>query len=95
MPDLTLRSTWADRPPTNTVDDFQVRDGEKVVGRIYRSSGLQQGWFWGVLGAEIGMPRGHAASLQEAKIAFRAAYIVWLQAVQGSGTRGVMVKDSG
>jgi hypothetical protein len=87
MPDLTLRSTWADRPPTNTVDDFQVRDGEKVVGRIYRSSGLQQGWFWGVLGVEIGTPRGHAASLQQAKIAFRAAYIAWRRVVPGSGAR--------
>jgi hypothetical protein len=66
-------SSRADRPPTNTIDDFQGRDGENVVSRIYRSSGSRRGWFWGVLGAEIGTPHGDAASLEEARIAFEAA----------------------
>jgi hypothetical protein len=83
-----LRSTWADRPPTNTVDDFLVRDGQKAVGRIYRSSGPQQDWFWGVLDVEVGSPRGHAASLDEAKAAFKAAYAAWR-------ARAPAVKDCG
>jgi hypothetical protein len=54
------------------------------VGRIYRL-GPREEWFWGLLGVEIGTPRGHPASLNEAKASFKAAYLGWRAS---RGTRG-------
>jgi hypothetical protein len=56
--------------------DFDVFDGDRDVGRIFRQA--DGAWFWGVsfqLTARKSF--GNAASLDEAKAAFRAEYERW------------------
>ena len=61
-------------------EDYDVFDGDHDVGRIYLvdSNGDQQTWFWGVSFQLTGRKSyGHAATLDEAKAAFRAEYQAW------------------
>lgn len=69
MPDLRLRRTWPDRD-----DDWCVIAATgAVVGRIYWSTAHQvDPWLWFLQVSPVA--NGHAASLEEAKAAFRAAY---------------------
>ena len=59
-------------------NDFDVFDGERDVGRVYLVDGYggKETWFWGVSFQLTGRKSyGHAASLDEAKAAFRAEYL--------------------
>jgi hypothetical protein len=57
--------------------DFDVFDGEREVGRIYRVTDQPESpWFWGVSFHLTGRKSyGHADSLEEAKSAFRTEYM--------------------
>jgi hypothetical protein len=76
---LILRSANSYREGGDwNVDDFDVFDGDRVVGRIYRVNSADRVWFWGVsflLTNRKGY--GHSDSLDEAKVAFRAEYEKW------------------
>jgi hypothetical protein len=53
-----------------------VFDGDREVGRIYRVNSPDDIWFWGVSFLLTNRKSyGHAASLDEAKAAFRAEYL--------------------
>jgi hypothetical protein len=57
-------------------DDFDVFNGERDVGRIFQQVDGQ--WFWGGSFQLTGRKSyGNAASLDEAKAAFRAEYEAW------------------
>jgi hypothetical protein len=60
-------------------EDYDVFDGDRDVGRIYRLDDRpDSGWFWGVSFQLTGRKSyGRAESLEEAKAAFRAEYEVW------------------
>jgi hypothetical protein len=61
-------------------EDYDVFDSEGDVGRIYRVDGYggTETWFWGVSFQLTGRKSyAHAASLAEAKAAFRAGYEAW------------------
>jgi len=53
-------------------EDYDVFDGERKVGRIYRVNAAHGAWFW-----TNRTSYGHADSLEEAKSAFRAEYAKW------------------
>jgi hypothetical protein len=61
-------------------DDYDVFDGEHCVGRVYQVNDCpgRESWFWGV---SFGLIRrkcyGYAATLDEAKAAFRTEYEAW------------------
>jgi hypothetical protein len=61
-------------------DDFDVSDGDRDVGRIYRSNAHDEVWFWGLsfeFQLTVRKRYGHATSLDEAKAAFAAECIDW------------------
>jgi hypothetical protein len=79
-------------------EDYDVFDGEREVGRIYRivTDMPASEWFWGVsFKVTKRKSYGHAASIEEAKAAFRAEYEAWKGtqnrwgASVGSRVRGV------
>jgi hypothetical protein len=56
--------------------DYDVFDGDRGVGRIFLDA--NHTWFWGVSFQLTGRKSyGHAATLEEAKAAFRTAYLAW------------------
>ena len=57
---------------------YDVFDGDRDVGRIYRANAHEELWFWGV-SFDITRRKsyGYALSLDEAKAAFRAEYPAW------------------
>jgi hypothetical protein len=59
--------------------DFDVFDGDRDVGRIYRVTDRPDGvWFWGVSFQLTGRKSyGRAPTLDEAKAAFRGGYEHW------------------
>jgi hypothetical protein len=60
-------------------DDFDVFDGDHVIGRIYRVNAPAEDWFWGVKFTLTGRKSyGKAESLDAAKAAFKAEYERWL-----------------
>lgn len=66
-----------------SADDFDVFDGDRVVGRVYRLNSPDGIWFWGVSFLLTNRKScGHAASLDEAKAAFREEYEKWLAEAQ-------------
>jgi hypothetical protein len=59
-------------------DDFDVFDGERSVGRIYRVNAGTEIWFWGVSFLLTNRTSySHAPTLDEAKAAFKAEYEAW------------------
>jgi hypothetical protein len=62
-------------------EDYDVFDGDREVGRIYRLDDRpDSAWFWGVSFQLTGRKsHGSADSLEEAKAAFRAEYEIWKQ----------------
>ena len=59
-------------------EDFDVFDGDREVGRIYRVNAHDEIWLWGVSFQITGRKSyGHADSLDAAKAAFRAEYLKW------------------
>jgi hypothetical protein len=64
-------------------DDFDVFDGDRSVGRIYRVNASTEAWFWGVKFDLTGRETyGNAETLDEAKASFRAEYEKWLKGGQ-------------
>ena len=59
-------------------EDFEVFEGEREIGRIYRVTDRSDSpWFWGVSFQLTGRKSyGHAGSLDDAKAAFKAEYEV-------------------
>jgi hypothetical protein len=59
-------------------DDFDVFDGKRSVGRIFRVNAATEVWFWGV---SFLLTRrksyGYATNLDEAKWLFKAEYERW------------------
>jgi hypothetical protein len=76
---LLLRRASISRPSGSWHDnDFNVFAGDEVVGRIYRLNAATEAWWWGVAFELTGRESyGYAASLDEAKVAFRAEYEGW------------------
>ena len=74
---LVLRHASESRPPTTwSADDFDVFDGKRELGRIYRVTDEPTShWFWG-LNFELIRRKsyGYALSLDEATAAFEAEY---------------------
>jgi hypothetical protein len=66
-------------------DDYDVLDGDREVGRIYRVNAHTERWYWGV-SFQLTNRRsyGHADSLEAAKAAFRAEYEAWKGTDKGS-----------
>jgi hypothetical protein len=57
-------------------DDYDVYDGDRDVGRIFRQA--DGSWFWGVSFMLTKCKSyGHAASFEDAKAAFRAEHQRW------------------
>ncbi len=66
-----------------TDNDYEVHDDDGIVGRIMLTSasftgGQDQPWFWSITCKLPNEPadRGNAASLEEAKQAFKARWLV-------------------
>jgi hypothetical protein len=76
---LTLRRASVSRPSGSWQhDDFDVFDGGRDVGRIYRINASREQWFWGVSFQITGCKSyGTAESLDEAKAEFKAEYEKW------------------
>ena len=57
-------------------EDCDVFDGDRCVGRVFLDA--NKTWFWGVDFQITGRKSyGHAATLEQAKAAFRKEYIAW------------------
>jgi hypothetical protein len=80
---LKLRRPHDFRATPGNPDDWDVFDGERRVGRIFRSSSAPQDrpWMWTITGAVVA-PRlpshGFAATMDEAKTAFAETWRRWL-----------------
>jgi hypothetical protein len=76
---LTLRRASVSRISGNwDDDDYDVFDGDRDVGRIFRENAHEELWFWGVdFTITNRKSYGHSSSLDEAKAAFRAEYLDW------------------
>jgi hypothetical protein len=75
-PVLILRRAMFSRVSGNSQrEDYNVFDGDRNVGRIYRMNAHDEIWFWGVsFDLTNRKSYGRANSLEEAKAAFRAEY---------------------
>jgi hypothetical protein len=73
---LILRSANSSREGGDWNDeDFEVFDGDRLVGRVYRVNSPDDIWFWGVSFMLTNRKSyGHAASFNEAKAACRSEY---------------------
>jgi hypothetical protein len=75
---LIFRRAMHARASGNWQREYDVLDGDRKVGRIYLVDIHGQTWFWGVSLQLTGRNSyGHVGSLEEAKVAFRAAYEAW------------------
>jgi hypothetical protein len=81
MTSLVLKRASASRPSGAwDDDDYDVLADGRVVGRIYEQGGVgtppDMRWFWSVMivPAVPNVTYGHAATLDEAKAKFRAAW---------------------
>jgi hypothetical protein len=89
MSTLVLKRASASRPSGQWQDeDYDVLADGKVVGRIYEDASAstppEMRWFWSVTSIVPAVPNGtygHAATLDEAKAKFRAA---WMKGPSGA-----------
>jgi hypothetical protein len=59
-------------------DDFDIFDCDQNVGRVYRIDAHEEVWFWGLSFILTGKAcNGRKPTLDEAKAAFKAAYVAW------------------
>ena len=81
---LKMRPTGLGAGINKDRQDLTIYRGEWAVGRIYEQRGGPDSmrWFWslyGMLGKPVDMhTNGHAATLDEAKAQFEAAWRQWL-----------------
>jgi hypothetical protein len=64
-------------PATCDHDDFEIIEGDRVVGRIYRLHSAERPWLWGILPDQVPPGRraiGRANSYEDAKAAFWTAW---------------------
>lgn len=75
---LVLRCAQGHRPGDWGPDDYDVLDGERDIGRIFRINVATEVWWWGV-GFQLTGRKSHgtADSLDAAKAAFKAEYERW------------------
>jgi hypothetical protein len=74
-PQLILRRAQGHRPGDWGLDDYDVFDGERDVGRIYRVNAATELWWWGVSFMLTGRKSyGTADTRDEAMAAFKAEY---------------------
>jgi hypothetical protein len=77
---LTLRRAQGHRLGHWGPDDYDVLDGDRDVGRIYRINTAHEQWWWGVSFMLTGrMSYGTAPTREDAMAAFRAEYERWLE----------------
>jgi hypothetical protein len=79
MTTLTLRRARANRPGHWQDDDYDVLDGERVIGRILKGIGnvaADAPWIWSItcIWPSPMANRGHASDLEAAKVAFKARW---------------------
>jgi hypothetical protein len=76
---LILRRANISRPGGSWSEtDYDVFDGDRDVGRVYRVDDQPEVWFWGVSFQLTGRKSyGHAPTLDDAKAAFKAEYAAW------------------
>jgi hypothetical protein len=77
---LILRRANVSRPSGSWQhEDYDVFDGDREVGRIYRVTDHPDSpWFWGVSFQLTGRKSyAHVTSRDEAKTAFKAEYEAW------------------
>jgi hypothetical protein len=97
MTQLILKRASASRPSGQWSDkDYDVLADGKVVGRIYEDAHLStppdMRWVWSITAivpATPGVTNGHAPTLDEAKIRFRAA---WERAKARATRRALLLK---
>jgi hypothetical protein len=86
-PTLILRRAQARKRGERQDEDYDVFDGDRDVGRIYlvHSDDGTETWFWGVsFQVTKRKSYGYAASIEQAKAAFRAEYLSWQGTEKGS-----------
>ncbi len=76
---LTLKRASKHRPSGSwDPDDYDVVDGDRVIGRIMRTQQTPAGepWFWSITvrAPQRAGDRGYAASREQAMAAFKAAW---------------------
>ncbi len=77
-PSLILRRAQGYRPGHWGPDDYDVLDGDRTVGRIFKDA--NETWFWGVdFMLSHRKSYGHAESRESAMAAFKAEYERWLK----------------
>jgi hypothetical protein len=76
---LLLRRANVPRPSGSwDENDFNVFDGERDVGRIYKINAATEAWWWGVSFQLTGRKSyGTAQTLDGAKTALKAEYESW------------------
>ena len=80
MSGLLLRRASVYRPGHWADDDYDVYDGERIVGRIFRAEAghpAETPWMWTILFHERRPPgphQGFAVSREEAMVAFKASW---------------------
>jgi hypothetical protein len=83
---LILRRARDGRASAGTPDDYDVLDGERVIGRIFRSSTAPQDrpWMWTITGAVVA-PRlpSHGLTLDDAKAPCATTWREWLRRTGG------------
>jgi hypothetical protein len=86
---LVLRRARDGRASAGTPDDYDVVDGERAIGRIFRSSSAptDRPWMWTITGAVVA-PRlpshGFCATLDDAKVSFATTWREWLRLTGGT-----------
>jgi hypothetical protein len=86
---LKLRRARDGRATRGTPDDYDVLDGERAIGRIFRSSSAptNRPWMWTITGAVVA-PRlpshGFCSTLDEAKVLFATTWREWLRLAGGT-----------
>jgi hypothetical protein len=72
-PFVLRRIIWSDGQPSLDPEDFSVRENDRDVGRIYRTTGGARGsgYAWFIYGSSRS---GFAATLEDAATEWKAAY---------------------